>query len=107
MDILLRARVLTPDEALGYGIISEVADDCLARALTIASGMLRAPAAALAQTKLAVRSGADLPLPAALRLEASAWLATVVAGGAADVIEDFLAQPLSARRAWIEDRAAT
>jgi enoyl-CoA hydratase/carnithine racemase len=106
LDMLLRSRVVAPEEALRLGIVSEVAKDCVSRAMAIAAGMMRAPAAALAQAKLAVRRGADQPLPAALRLEAEAWLATVVAGTAAEVMDDFLAQPLEARRAWIEAHGA-
>jgi hypothetical protein len=39
--------------------------------------------------------------------DAEAWLATVVAGTAAGVMDEFLEQPLERRRAWLEARAAT
>jgi enoyl-CoA hydratase/carnithine racemase len=88
------------------GIVHELADDSLGRALKIADGLLRVPAVALAQTKRAIARGSELPLAAGLRLEAEAWLKTVASGTAAGPMEDFLAQPLDRRRAWIEARVA-
>jgi enoyl-CoA hydratase len=106
MDFLLRAKVVAPSEALRLGIVHELADDSLGRALEIAAGLLRMPAPALAQTKRAVARGSELPLAAALRLEAEAWLEAVASGTAAGPMEDFLAQPIDRRRAWIERHVA-
>jgi enoyl-CoA hydratase len=107
LDFLLRSKVVTPEEALALGIVHELADDCVERALAIAEGLLRAPAAALRETKRAVLRGAELPLAAGLQLEAEAWLGTVVAGTAQAPLEDFLAQPLGERRAWLERQSAS
>jgi enoyl-CoA hydratase len=101
LDVLMRSRVMTPDAALQMGIVSEVSVDPVDRALAIATRLLQAPAAALAQTKRAVLRGAELPLAAGLRLEAEAWLATITAGTAAGPMEEFLAVPFERRREWI------
>ena len=38
-DFLLRSRIVTPDEALALGIVTEVADDAKERAIEIANGL--------------------------------------------------------------------
>jgi enoyl-CoA hydratase len=102
MEMLLRARLVGSEEALRLGLLHELSADPLARAQYIGRRLVGFPAAALAQTKRAVSLGAEQPLPAGLRTEAEAWLATLTAGTAADAMSRFLAQPLEARRDWLD-----
>jgi len=71
LEMLLTGRRFGAEEALEYGLVSEVTprDQLEGRAMALMLQVLRAPDAALAAAKRAVNEGADLPLPAALALE--------------------------------------
>jgi enoyl-CoA hydratase/carnithine racemase len=69
---LLTGDLLSAAEACRLGLVSEVVPDgeVLPHALEIATRIAALPPLAVAAIKEAVLSGADLPLDAALRLEA-------------------------------------
>jgi enoyl-CoA hydratase/carnithine racemase len=105
LDFLLRSRIVSPEQALALGIVSEVADDALARALEVAAGLARQSATSLAQTKRSVLRGAQLPLAEGLRVEAEAFLATMLTPEAVTAMGDYVGTPLDERRGWVRSRA--
>lgn len=74
MRLLLTGEPLSADDAERAGLVSEVVDDdqVLSRALDLAGAIARLPGRALESIKRTVLAGADLPLDAALQLEATA-----------------------------------
>ena len=71
LELLLSGRRFGADEALAYGLVSEVVgrSELTDAAIALLRGVLRAPDRALAAVKRAIADGADLPLAAALDLE--------------------------------------
>jgi enoyl-CoA hydratase/carnithine racemase len=105
LDFILRSRIVSPDKALELGLVSEVADDARARALQVAESLARQSPAALAAAKHSVLRGASLPLSEGLRVEADAFLATMLTDEAAATMADYAATPHDERRAWVRSRA--
>lgn len=102
LDLILRARVLTPEEALARGMVSELADDALAHALALAGRLRAMPALALAMAKRSVYQGADLPLDLALVLEAESSFRLKQSPDIMVPMREYLALPLEERRAWLD-----
>jgi enoyl-CoA hydratase/carnithine racemase len=105
LDFVLRSRIISPDQALALGLVSEVADDARARALEVAQSLARCSPVALAAAKRAVLRGASLPLSEGLRVEADAFLATMLSDEGAAAMSDYAATPHEERRAWVRSRA--
>ncbi|PNY81064.1 enoyl-CoA hydratase/isomerase family protein [Deinococcus koreensis] len=80
LDMMLTARQVPAEEALGMGLVNYVADDALTRAREVAELMLRNAPIALSLVKEAVRRGLDTSLEAGLEIEADMFgLATATA----------------------------
>lgn len=105
LDFLLRGRLVSPDQALALGIVSEIADDARARALDVAAGLVQQSATALAALKRSVLRGAALPLSEGLRIEADGFLTTMLTDDAVSALADYAGTPLPERRAWARSRA--
>jgi enoyl-CoA hydratase len=104
LDLIMRARVLTPDEALQFGLVNEVADDARTAALELAREIAALPPVAVAMAKAAVYGGRDVDMHAALRVERDASYRAKLAPAATDAMTEFVALPLEARREWIDRR---
>jgi enoyl-CoA hydratase len=102
LDLALSARVLTPEEALEAGLVHRLADDPRAAALALAQQLAALPATALAMTKHAAHRGADLPLDAAVALEADASVRAKLTDDAARAMAEYVALPHDERRAWLD-----
>ncbi len=108
LDLILRARVLTPEEALAAGLVTELADDALAASLVIAGQIAALPPLAVAMAKKAIYQGADLPLDLALALEVESSFRLKQSPDIMVAMREYLALGLEQRRAWLDgDRAAT
>jgi enoyl-CoA hydratase/carnithine racemase len=107
LDFILRSRIVSPEQALALGLVSEVADDAKARALEVAQSLARQSAVALAAAKRSVLRGASLPLSEGLRVEADAFLATMLSEEGAAAMSDYAATPHDERRAWVRSRATS
>jgi enoyl-CoA hydratase/carnithine racemase len=107
LDFILRSRIVSPDQALALGLVSEVADDARARALEVAQSLARQSAVALAAAKRSVLRGASLPLSEGLRVEADAFLTTMLTDEGAAAMSDYAATPHDERRAWVRSRATS
>jgi enoyl-CoA hydratase/carnithine racemase len=102
LDLILRARVLTPEEALDWGLVTELADDALAASMEIARRLAAMPAIALAMAKKALYQGIDLPLDLALAIETEASFRVKQAPEIMRPMREYLALPLDQRRAWLD-----
>jgi enoyl-CoA hydratase/carnithine racemase len=71
LELLLSGRRFNPQEALAYGLLTDVVPRgaLVPQAMDLLRRILSAPDSALAAAKRAIHEGADLPLPAALALE--------------------------------------
>ncbi len=71
LELLLSGRRFGADEALAYGLVTEVVarSELTAASTALLARVLRAPDRALAAAKRALADGADIPLAAALDLE--------------------------------------
>ncbi|SEI69437.1 enoyl-CoA hydratase [Deinococcus reticulitermitis] len=70
LDLMLTARQVSAEEALGLGLVNYVADDPLAKARELAEQMLKHGPLALSLVKEAVRRGLDTTLEAGMEVEA-------------------------------------
>lgn len=108
LDLILRGRILTPDEALALGLVTEVVDDAREWSVAMAHRLAALPPVALAMAKRVIHDASDLPLASALRLEADASFRTKLAPEASEAMQAYLALPEDARRDWLDaERAAT
>ncbi|HEY2388595.1 MAG TPA: enoyl-CoA hydratase/isomerase family protein [Candidatus Binatia bacterium] len=102
IELVLRGRVVGPEEALALGLVHELADDAPTRARAIAAEMADLPPLALANAKRAVYAGSDTQLEAGLEIEGAAFLETMLSDDALAAMRAYVAVPLAERRGWIE-----
>jgi enoyl-CoA hydratase len=105
LDFILRGRIVSPEQALALGLVSEVADDASARAVEVAGELAARSGPALAAAKRAVLRGSSLPLSEGLRVEADCFLATMLTDEGAAAMAEYAATPYEERRAWARSRA--
>jgi enoyl-CoA hydratase len=102
LDLILRARVVPPEEACALGMVSELAEDALAAAMDLARELAAMPTLAVALAKKAIHQGADLPLDLALTLETEASFRVKQSPETMGAMRAYLDQPLERRRAYLE-----
>jgi enoyl-CoA hydratase len=82
LDLILTGRIMPADEALAWGLLTELAADPLARALEYAEGLAAVPQETMLADRRAALEGFGLPLAAGLAVEAQSGLATHAVGRA-------------------------
>jgi enoyl-CoA hydratase len=102
LDLILRARVLTPQEALARGLVHELADDAEERACTIAGQLAGLPRVAVAMAKRVIHGAGELALGAALALELDGSLRSKLSPQAAEAMRRYLDVAPGERRAWLD-----
>jgi enoyl-CoA hydratase len=102
LEFVLRARMVTPDEALRLGLVHEVAVDSVARAVEVASEIATLPASSVSAIKAAVYRGIEAPLPTGLTIESGYFLETMQSDDGRDRMRAYLERPEDERRAWLE-----
>ena len=107
LDFILRGRIVSPQQALELGLVSELADDATARAVEVAEELAERSPTALAAAKRSVLRGSSLPLAEGLRVEADAFLATMLTDEAVAAMDEYAATPHEERRQWIRSRATS
>jgi enoyl-CoA hydratase len=70
LDLVLTGRIMGAEEAHSWGLLTELTDDPLARALEYASALADVPQETLLADRRSVLEGSGLPLDAALAVEA-------------------------------------
>jgi len=76
MDLILTGRIMEAEEAHSWGLLNELIDDPLARALEYAEAIAAFPQPTMLADRRAALEGFGLPLAAGLALEANSTLAT-------------------------------
>jgi enoyl-CoA hydratase/carnithine racemase len=102
VDMILRGRLLTPEEALSKGLVHELAVDARARATELARDLAKLSPRGMAMIKRSLYEGSDVPLGAGLRIEANALLETRLSAEAEIAMEEYVSIPLPERRDWLE-----
>lgn len=102
IEFILRGRIVKPDEALEMGLVHEVADDAVERALIMAEELALMPPKSMAMVKRAVYSGVDMPLATGLRIESDASFHTRLSKDAVTAMEAYVAVPPEQRRDYLE-----
>jgi enoyl-CoA hydratase len=98
LEMILRGRVVTGPAALEIGLVHEVADDPLARALEIAEEFAARPAEGLAYAKRLTRAALDRPLSEGLADERRSFSEVVRLPSAIEAMKVSLAgAPLGTR----------
>ncbi len=88
MELLLTNRTLTAADALGLGLVAEVAEDVLGRACELAAGFVAVPGETLVQTRRLLAPD----LEERLRLEEAAVVAAARRPAFQDALREFLAR---------------
>jgi enoyl-CoA hydratase len=104
LELVMRARVLTPEEALRAGLVNELANDAKQAAKDLASELAQLPRTAVAMAKSAIYGGQDLVMSAAQRVERDASYRAKLTSDATAAMTEFVGLPLDERRAWIDRR---
>jgi len=102
LDLILRARVVTPEDALELGLVTELADDAVDAALALAGEIAAMPPITVAMAKKAIHQGADLPLEQALAFEIESSFRLKQSPEITAPMREYLALPLEERRRWLE-----
>jgi len=102
LDMLMRARLLTPPEALEAGLVHELADDAVETAVALARRLAALPSVALAMAKKVVHRTSELPLDAALAFELEGSYRSKQSSDAAGPMREYLALPFERRRDWLD-----
>ncbi len=102
LELIMEARLLTPEEAFTRGLVNRLADDALAAATEQARRLAALPRTALAAAKRIVHQAADLPLETALRMEADASFRAKVSPQSTAAMERYVAIPPVERRAYLD-----
>jgi enoyl-CoA hydratase len=76
MDLILTGRIMEAEEAHGWGLVNEVVEDPLARALEYAEALAGFPQETMLADRQAAHEGFGLPLDAALAVEANSAMRT-------------------------------
>jgi len=102
MDLILRPRLLTPEEALSEGLLSMVSEDALLSSQELAARLAKLAPVAVAMVKRSIYRGSDLPLASGLTIETDASFRAKVAPEALHWVERYVALPLDERRKWLD-----
>src|SRR5216683_1928585 len=102
LDWVLRGRIVTPEVALELGLVHEVVDDAVTRALAMAKEIACLPPMSVGNAKRALYLGADTNLQAAFEIENMNWTEVMQSDDAKVALSAFLAVDPDARRDWFE-----
>jgi 2-(1,2-epoxy-1,2-dihydrophenyl)acetyl-CoA isomerase len=90
LDFTLNRRTITAEEALQWGLISDLADEPLTSAAEIAQSLANGPSHALGQSRRLLRLAYELPRDAHAREEVASISSAVVSPEAVGLIEGFI-----------------
>ena len=105
LELIMRARVVTPDQALAYGMVHQVVDDAKAAALALAHEFAGLPPTAVAMAKSVIYGGAEVDLRTGQRIERDGSYRSKLTPEATEAMQEYVALPLESRRAWLDGLA--
>lgn len=97
LNMILRGMIVGPKEAAEKGIVHEVADDAMARALEIAAEMAALSPVSMREIKRAIHGGMEVSLAEGLEIEREAFQNTMDSEEAREAMKAFAAIPMEAR----------
>ncbi|MFI5626420.1 enoyl-CoA hydratase/isomerase family protein [Nocardioides sp. NPDC051685] len=103
LNMILRGRVVAPEEALDMGIVTELVDDAPARALEIAREIAQLPPIGIAKAKASIYKGFDTNIQAGFEMESLFWMEAMQSDDAKASMIHFLDLPFEKRRDYIEN----
>ncbi len=80
LDLILTGRIMGAEEALGWGLVNELVDDPLARALELAEALASFPQDTMLADRRGAIEGLGMELEDGLALEARTGIPTVLTG---------------------------
>jgi enoyl-CoA hydratase len=101
IDLVMRARILTPDEALAKGVVHEVVPDSRARAREIAGQLVKRSPTALRVIKRAAYGALDATFAGASALEVDGFVETMATDQAVASMESYVALSLDEQRRFV------
>lgn len=101
LDLVLRSRAVSPQEAHRLGIVSEVAEDAVASALRIARELAQLPRLSIAVAKRALHRGIDAPLATGLAIESDANARSKLGPDPDRILRGYVAMSPQQRRRWL------
>jgi enoyl-CoA hydratase len=101
-ELIVGAKVLTPEEALEAGLVAALADDALAAARELASSYAAMTPIVVAMAKKAIYQVDDVPLDLALTLEVESSFRLKQSPDIQIPMREYLSQPLERRRDWLD-----
>jgi enoyl-CoA hydratase len=104
LELMLRARVVDPEEALQLGLVQFLADDAVSHAVDIAAEIAALPKVSVRSIKAAVYRGIEGPLALGLTVESGYYQETILSDASDELMAAYLAVPESERRSWLERR---
>ena len=102
LDWVLRGRIVTPEVAFELGLVHEVVDDAVTRALELAKEIALLPPMAVANAKRALYQGADTHLQAAFEIEDMNWTEVMQSDDAQLAMTTILGLNPENARDWFE-----
>jgi enoyl-CoA hydratase len=92
------------EEALRIGLVHELAEDAVARAVTVAPETAAPPATSVAACKAALYRRLEASQAAGLEIESGYFAETMLSDGGRESMRAYLAEPTARRRVWLEKR---
>lgn len=102
LDLVMRARVLTPEEALGLGLLTGLANDAVQCAVAMAQRLAHLPRVAVGTAKTVIYQSLDVTIDQALAIEIEGSFRTKQSADPAASMADYLALPMNRRRDWLD-----
>jgi enoyl-CoA hydratase len=106
LDWVLRGRIVTPEVALELGLVNELVDDAVTRALELANEIALLPPMAVANAKRALYQGADANLQAAFEIEDMNWTEVMQSDDAQLAMTTILSLDPASARDWFESESS-
>src|SRR6202049_4754204 len=102
LDWVLRGRIVSPEVAFELGLVHEVVDDAVTRALELANEIALLPPMSVANAKRALYQGADTHLQAAFAIEDMNWTEVMQSDDAQLAMTTVLGLKPENARDWFE-----
>jgi enoyl-CoA hydratase/carnithine racemase len=100
--MILTSTLLEAEQAVHFGIVHEVSDDPLKRAIVLASKMAQFVPSAYSLAKASLKKGHDMSLKDGLQLESGNFGDTLGYPEAIDKMKEYNSTPAERRREWVE-----